>query len=123
MIRAFFDILKSLFIWWNKQTVSTRLYTYFSGSLVGEDSLGNKYYTTVDKRRRWVVYQKDNYGSEVSIEWHGWLHWTTNSIPMKSKVKGPEKGRVHPIDNIQATSKYMINSKNHLDYHAWDPDN
>ena len=116
------DIFKSFFIWWNRQTVSTRIYTYFSGNLVGEDTLGNKYYTTFDKRRRWVVYQKGNYASEVSIEWHGWLHWTTNSLPIKSKLKGPEKGRVYTRDNTEVGSKYMRHSRNQSDYHAWDPD-
>ena len=122
-MKVVLDIFKSLFIWWNRQTISTRIYTYFSGNLIGEDSLGNKYYTTVDKQKRWVVYQKENYASEVSIEWHGWLHWSTNSIPIKSKLKGLEKGKVYTKDNTSVHSKYMTNSKNHLDYHAWDPDN
>ena len=117
------DIFKSLFIWWNRQTISTRIYTYFVGNLIGEDSLGNKYYTTVDKQKRWVVYQKENYASEVSIEWHGWLHWSTNSIPIKSKLKGPEKGKVYIEDSSHRGSKKMTVSKNRLDYHAWDPDN
>ena len=122
MIRVIFDIFKSFFIWWDRQTISTRIYTYIFGNLIGEDSLGNKYFTTVDKSRRWVVYQKDNYASEVSIEWHGWLHWTTNSVPIKSKVKGLEKGKVHTRDIAEATSKYINKAESNLDYHAWDPD-
>ena len=112
----------SLFIWWNRQTISTRIYTYFSGNLIGEDSLGNKFYTSANKRKRWVVYQKENYASELSIEWHGWLHWSTNSIPIKSKLKGLEKGKVYIRDATSVRSEYMTNSKNHSDYHAWDPD-
>ena len=82
------NIFSSLFIWWNRQTISTRIYTYFCGKVIGVDDLGNTYYTSVDNKRRWVIYEKENYASELSIEWHGWLHWTTNSIPIKiSKTK------------------------------------
>ena len=78
------NILSSLFIWWNRQTISTKIYTYFRGKVIGVDDLGNIYYTSFDKKRRWVIYDKENYASELSIEWHGWLHWTTDSIPIKS---------------------------------------
>ena len=37
-------MLKEIFIWWNGQTLGTRLWTYFNGILVGEDGQGNKYF-------------------------------------------------------------------------------
>ena len=122
MIKALLNFFTPLFVWWNRQTVSTKIYTYFSGTLIGEDSLGNKYYTTSDKCRRWVVYQKDNYASEVAIEWHGWLHWTTNSIPIKSNSKSPEKGRVYSENNLGRKGRSSNSSEHHSDYQAWDPD-
>ena len=66
---------------------------------MGVDDLGNKYYTSFDKKRRWVIYEKENYASELSIEWHGWLHWTTNSIPIKmSKSKSIMNKVFVPMD-------------------------
>ena len=93
------NILSSLFIWWNRQTLSTKIYTYFRGKVIGVDNLGNIYYTSFDKKRRWVIYGKENYASELSIEWHGWLHWTTNSIPIKmSKSKSIMNKVFVPMD-------------------------
>ena len=37
-------LLKKIFIWWNQETLGTKLKTIFSGKLVGTDSVGNKYY-------------------------------------------------------------------------------
>ena len=37
-------LFKKFFIWWNQETLGTKLKTIFSGKLVGNDSLGNKYY-------------------------------------------------------------------------------
>ena len=76
---------------------------------MGVDDLGNIYYTSFDKKRRWVIYEKENYASELSIEWHGWLHWTTNSIPLKmsksmnivNKVFVPMDQNSPKIDNLE----------------------
>ena len=38
-------IFKEIFIWWNRQTLGTRINTLIFGKLVGTDQLGNKYYT------------------------------------------------------------------------------
>ena len=36
--------LKQIFIWWNQQTLATRIQTIFFGKFVGVDNFGNKYY-------------------------------------------------------------------------------
>ena len=36
--------LKQIFIWWNQQTLGTRIQTIFFGKFVGVDNFGNKYY-------------------------------------------------------------------------------
>ena len=115
------NILSSLFIWWNKQTISTKIYTYFRGKVIGVDDLGNKYYTSFDKKRRWVIYQKENYASELSIEWHGWLHWTTNSIPMKmSKSKNIMSKVYVPMDKDSPKNDYTeLGNDQH--YEPWVP--
>ena len=37
-------MFKQIFIWWNQQTIGTRLYTIFFGKYVGRDNKGNKYH-------------------------------------------------------------------------------
>ena len=42
-------VFKQIFVWWNQQTLGTRLYTFLYGKLVGKDKLGNKYYENKKK--------------------------------------------------------------------------
>ena len=37
-------LIKEIFIWWNRQTLGTRIYTIIFGKFVGQDEFGNKYY-------------------------------------------------------------------------------
>ena len=37
-------LFKKIFIWWNQETLGTKLNTIFYGKLAGKDSSGNKYY-------------------------------------------------------------------------------
>ena len=53
-------IFKQIFVWWNQQTLGTRMYTFFYGKLVGEDQLGNKYYENKKKT-------KDGLSMEVKL--------------------------------------------------------
>ena len=56
-----------------------------TGTLVGEDKFGNKYYedeTTSYNRKRWVVYgNMDTYNpTSIPPEWHGWLNYINVSL-------------------------------------------
>ena len=51
-------LIKETFTWWNRQTIGTRIFTFFFGKLIGEDDLGNKYYESKNKKR-WVIYKND----------------------------------------------------------------
>ena len=65
---------------------SVRWMTLCSGTKVGEDQLGNVYYTGKPKRglkrqRRWVLYKGAPDASSVPAEWHGWLHHQSDELP------------------------------------------
>ena len=72
-------------------TWSIRMHTGMVGTLVGTDSLGNRYFTGKPRggskqQRRFVIYAHMEGGrgydaSQVPPEWHGWLHHQTNSVP------------------------------------------
>ena len=47
---------KMIFSWWNSATWGTLLTTWLSGSPVGTDDFGNRYYQNKDGSRRWVIY-------------------------------------------------------------------
>ncbi|HEY0526356.1 MAG TPA: NADH:ubiquinone oxidoreductase subunit NDUFA12 [Stellaceae bacterium] len=67
-------------------SIGTRLWTWWTGELVGTDRAGNRYYREKNFRvrekgagkfsreRRWVIYAGEVEASRVPPEWHGWLH-------------------------------------------------
>jgi NADH:ubiquinone oxidoreductase subunit len=60
--------------------------TFSGGRLVGEDVLGNRYYSGKPRKgynrdRRWVIYKGEPEASSVPPEWHGWLHHQTDEVP------------------------------------------
>ena len=78
--------MKLFFTWWNKQTVGTFLKTFFTGTLVGKDDFGNKYYKN-KKNERWVIYSQEVEATKISSEWYLWIHHTTDRLPEKSEKK------------------------------------
>ena len=45
-------IFKQFFVWWNQQTLGTRIYTFLNGNFVGQDEFGNKYYENKKKKQK-----------------------------------------------------------------------
>ena len=43
--------LKKIFVWWNQETIGTKLNTFFFGKFVGKDEFGNKYYENKKKQK------------------------------------------------------------------------
>ena len=72
-------VLKEIFIWWNQQTLGTRIQTLLYGKYVGKDHLGNKYYQN-KSGKRWVVYKGEVEASKIPVEWYSWMHQTKNKI-------------------------------------------
>lgn len=72
-----------------------KLRTFKFGRLVGVDKLGNKYYENTEEykhgQHRWYEPAGfrgwfDTDVSEISPEWHGWLHQTTDDPPTEETV-------------------------------------
>ncbi len=86
-------LFKEMFIWWDGNTWGTRLFTWRKGRLVGEDEFGNRYY--IQKRgvgplgvpARWVTFANTSEASQVTPDWHGWLHYTVDTPPTEEKYR------------------------------------
>ena len=52
------NFFRNIFIWWNRQTIGTMLYTLFFGKFRGTDEFGNKYYES-KLGKRWVIYASE----------------------------------------------------------------
>ena len=48
---------KQLFVWWNQQTLGTRIQTILFGKFVGKDSFGNKYYKNKNSNLNIIVFR------------------------------------------------------------------
>ena len=56
---------KQIFVWWNQQTLGTRIQTILFGKFVGKDSFGNKYYENKNDKR-WVIYNGEIDATKIS---------------------------------------------------------
>ena len=77
---------KKIFIWWNQETLGTKLKTIFFGKLVGKDLSGNRYYES-KKGKRWVIYFGEIDASKIPVEWYSWMHFTPNKIEQKHDLE------------------------------------
>ena len=73
--------ISNLFIWWNGQTIGTKIYTKFFGNFVGTDEYGNNYFKSSNGTKRWVNYNGVCDASNISPAWHSWIHKTTDKFP------------------------------------------
>ena len=78
--------LKTIFTWWNKQTLGTFLKTLFYGIYVGKDEFGNKYYKS-KKNQRWIIYYKNIEATKITSDWYLWMHHTLDKIPSDKDKK------------------------------------
>lgn len=114
--------------WWNSQTINTQLYTWRRGVKVGQDDQGNQYYETRDKKRRWVIYHGDAEASQVSADWHGWLHHTFDTPPNQEPLVHKPWEQPHQ-ENLTGTalayappgSMRRSAPVEQQDYEAWKP--
>ena len=115
--------------WWNSQTLNTQFWTWRHGVRVGEDGAGNIFYQTKDGKRRWVIYGAEAEASQITPEWHGWLHHTWTEPPTELAV--PRKAWEQPHKSNQtgtpgayvpAGSLYRAKPAPRSDYDAWRPE-
>ena len=123
--------LKLIFVWWSGATLGTLVKTWISGTLVGSDRFGNRYYQDRAARRRWVIYNGTVEASRVPPEWHGWLHHTFRDPPTidPPRIKAWEQEHqpnmtgtseaYHPSGSLAASGIHAPASD---DYEPWKPE-
>ena len=96
-----------------------KLYSYFNGNLVHQDSLGNKYYH--DKKnssKRWVVYASGFGPESLPTQFHNWLHNTSDDIsPNDSEGNNQESFVKRRVQKHSVKHKETINKG----YNSWQP--
>ena len=80
------NVFLEIFTWWSGQTLGTRIHTFLHGHLVGFDLDGNKYYVNKKNNKiRWVIYNGEIDASKINANWHDWIHYRTDEIPVTDK--------------------------------------
>lgn len=106
------------------------------GKFVGQDSLGNKYYTAkprpgYKRERRFVMYKGAPDASNIPPEWHGWLHHQSDVIPSDDQESFRRSWQKPHVPNLTGTDQAYrppghileggVRDKATGDYEAWTP--
>jgi NADH:ubiquinone oxidoreductase subunit len=114
-------LFKKIFIWWNQETIGTKLKTIFFGKFVGKDDFGNKYYES-KSGKRWVIYKEEIDATKIPVEWYSWIHFTKNKIENVHDLKKFDWQKTH-MSNQTGTDKAYYPNKNNDDvkkkYSSW----
>lgn len=124
-------LISSIFTWWNGATAGTYWTTWRTGTFIGEDIQGNRYYRNADASRRWVIYKGLAEPSRIPPEWHHYLHHTGDKPPTEDPPFVQPWEKPH-LPNLTGTP-YAYRPKGSLysegqrpkatgDYEAWTPD-
>ena len=97
-------IFKIIFTWWNKQTFGTFLKTIFSGTYVGKDEFGNKYFKNKNNER-WVIYNSDVEATKINTDWYLWMHHTVDKVPDEISKKNKYKWQKKHSENKTGTNE------------------
>jgi|TARA_B110000967_G_C18732264_1_gene483188 NADH:ubiquinone oxidoreductase subunit len=112
---------KQFFIWWNQETLGTKISTFFYGKLVGQDFFGNKYYES-KSGKRWVIYKGEIDASKIPNEWYSWIHFIKNKIENSHDFKKYDWQKPHLPNQTGTKNAYHPNKDNNeksKKYKSW----
>ena len=114
-------LFKKIFIWWNQETLGTKLKTIFYGKLAGKDSSGNKYYES-KSGKRWVIYNDEIDASKIPTEWYSWMHFTNNRIENNHELNKYDWQKPHQSNQTGTKNAHHPNRKDNeinKKYNSW----
>ncbi len=89
---------------------------------IGSDEFGNQYFLHKKNGKRFVIYNGVAEPSKVPMEWHGWLHYTTNALPNHSQSHKFSWQKIH-LPNLTGTKNAHIpKNSTSQQYQAWKPE-
>ncbi|KAF5282666.1 hypothetical protein FQA39_LY17526 [Lamprigera yunnana] len=100
------------------------------GTLKGVDKYGNKYYENKRffyGRSRWIeyapYYRLEYDGSQIPVEWYGWMHYKTDCIPSEDPSRPKYKWMSDHTENLTGTPyQYVPYSTTKQKIKPWIPD-
>ncbi len=104
----------------------TTLITWFTGSKIGQDQLGNRYFQDRKNKelhgrvRRWVIYKGNEQAANIPPMYHAWLHHTSDTFPnLEQQINTHYPQAYKPKSSLamQAGKRQKASG----DYEAWQP--
>mgnify|MGYP002640991661 CR=1 FL=1 len=104
-----------------------------SSKKIGSDEFDNNYFQNKDGKR-FVVYNGMAEPSKIPFEWHGWMHYTTNTPPIQMNTHKLSWQKIH-LPNLTGTknayspgnskrnSKKDSTINSNIPYESWKPNN
>ncbi len=94
----------------------------FSCNEIGSDEFGNQYYMNKKDGKRFVIYKGLAEPSKVPMEWHGWLHYTTDLAPVSINTHKFSWQKIH-LPNLTGTrNAHAPKNSTSQQYQAWKPE-
>ncbi len=88
------------------------------GKFVGRDKNENFYYES-NTGKRWVAYSSVLDPTIIPPEWHTWIHYTDNAVPVNDK-----KIKVKHISYLTSTKDVHHSKQKAKNYYkSWNPNN
>jgi NADH:ubiquinone oxidoreductase subunit len=124
-------LFAQLFVWWQGETLATRLWTALFGEFVGTDAQGNRYFRSRRGPKRWVLYNGLADASRIPPEWHGWMHHRTDTPPTEESYTPHPWEAPHQPNMTGTAAAYrppgsLLNpgerDRVEADYDAWTPE-
>ncbi len=116
-------------------SIIDRLFIKWTSNFIGEDEYGHRYYLSknvdyLNRRKRFVIYNGSAEPSKIPPMWHAWLHYFSDSVPLKGKIKNYKWQKEH-TPNLTGTifayfptghpKKGGKRNKVSADYIPWQP--
>ena len=97
-----------------------------SSKKIGSDEFGNNYFQN-KAGKRLVVYKGIAEPSKIPFEWHGWMHYNSDTPPVKMDTHKLSWQKIH-LPNLTGTKSAYSPKKDSkvaapVKYEAWKPNN
>ena len=127
-IQEQFNIIKSVGGYGNAFRRLLREGNVRTGTLVGTDQFGNKYYENNNymfSRNRFVEFPyKGRYefdATQIPPEWHRWMQYMTDDPPSKVPLTASKFDKTHELNYSGSEKEYVPYSTTRPKLHSWVP--
>lgn len=90
---------------------------------IGTDEFGNCYFQS-KTGRRFITYKGSAEASKIPAEWHGWIHYSTDTAPININTKKYSWQKIH-LPNLTGTKNAYSPKSSTLNgkkpYQSWQP--